>query len=79
MCTIFGSIEHFVPHEVESDVQQEYPPPHDAPRSAGMEMGCWEIKWCHRDDCVGALMVSLQGHLTTYADATARLCAASLT
>ncbi|KAG1813254.1 uncharacterized protein BJ212DRAFT_422216 [Suillus subaureus] len=54
--TIFGGIEHFVPHEFESGVQQEYPPPHDAPRSAGMETGCWEIKWCHRDDCVYALM-----------------------
>ncbi|KAG1885960.1 hypothetical protein F4604DRAFT_1646552 [Suillus subluteus] len=54
--TIFGAIEHFVPHEFESGVQQEYPPPHDAPRSAGMETGCWEIKWCHRDDCVCALM-----------------------
>ncbi|KAG1774068.1 hypothetical protein EV702DRAFT_558139 [Suillus placidus] len=54
--TIFGGIEHFVPHEFESGIQQEYPPPHDAPRSAGMETGCWEIKWCHRDDCVCALM-----------------------
>ncbi|KAG1757119.1 hypothetical protein EDB19DRAFT_1900668 [Suillus lakei] len=54
--TIFGGIEHFVPHESESGVQQEYAPPHDAPRSVEMEMGCWEIKWCHRDDCVGALM-----------------------
>ncbi|KAG2155623.1 hypothetical protein DEU56DRAFT_847357 [Suillus clintonianus] len=54
--TIFGGIEHFVPHEFESGVQQEYPPPHNAPRSVEMETGCWEIKWCHRDDCVGALM-----------------------
>ncbi|KAG2356265.1 hypothetical protein BDR07DRAFT_1423850 [Suillus spraguei] len=54
--TIFGGIEHFVPHEFESGVLQEYLPPHDAPRSAGMETGCWEIKWCHRDDCVCALM-----------------------
>ncbi|KAG0707521.1 hypothetical protein DFH29DRAFT_628554 [Suillus ampliporus] len=54
--TIFGAIEHFVPHEFEPGVQPEYPPPHDAPRSVEMEMGCWEIKWRHRDDCVGALM-----------------------
>ncbi|KAG2062337.1 hypothetical protein BDR06DRAFT_966134 [Suillus hirtellus] len=54
--TIFGAIEHFVPHEFESGLQQEYPPPHDAQRSAEMETGCWEIKWCHRDDCVAALM-----------------------
>ncbi|KAG1754829.1 uncharacterized protein EDB91DRAFT_255420 [Suillus paluster] len=50
---IFGGIEHFVPHEVESGVQQA---PHDAPRSVEMETGCWEIKWRHRDDSVGALM-----------------------
>ncbi|KAG2156676.1 uncharacterized protein EDB93DRAFT_926724 [Suillus bovinus] len=54
--TIFGAIEHFLPHEFESGVQQEYPSPHNAHRSAEMETGCWEIKWCHRDDCVGALM-----------------------
>ncbi|KAJ8597592.1 hypothetical protein M405DRAFT_389081 [Rhizopogon salebrosus TDB-379] len=54
--TVFGGIEHFVPHEFESGDQQEYPPPHDAPRSTEMDTGCWEIKWRHRDDCVSALI-----------------------
>lgn len=22
-----------------------------------MDVGCWEVKWDHRDDCVSALMV----------------------
>ncbi|KAF5352462.1 hypothetical protein D9756_006010 [Leucocoprinus leucothites] len=34
-----------------------YPPPHNASRSKGMDAGCWEVKWDHRDDCVAALMV----------------------
>ncbi|OJA17384.1 RNA binding and recognition [Rhizopogon vesiculosus] len=53
--TVFGGIEHFVPYEFESG-DQEYPPPHDEPRSVGMDTGCWEIKWRHRDDCVSALI-----------------------
>jgi hypothetical protein len=36
----------------------ELPVPHDAPRKPGMDMRCFEIKWCHRDDCVAALNVS---------------------
>lgn len=30
--------------------------PHNAPRAPGMDPGCWEMKWEHRDDCVNALM-----------------------
>lgn len=39
------------------DEKKPYPFPHDVPRSAAMEDGCWEIKWGHRDDAVSALMV----------------------
>jgi hypothetical protein len=39
------------------EVWKLYPSPHDGPRSPGMDVGCWEVKWDHRDDCVGALMV----------------------
>lgn len=39
------------------DEKRPYPFPHDGPRSAAMEDGCWEVKWGHRDDAVSALMV----------------------
>jgi hypothetical protein len=39
------------------DSWKSYPAPHDAPRSSSMDPGCWEVKWDHRDDCIGALMV----------------------
>lgn len=41
-----------------TDSVPAYPPPHDAPRSVGMDTGVWEVKWGQRDDCVSALMVS---------------------
>ncbi|KAG6866048.1 hypothetical protein C0991_009145 [Blastosporella zonata] len=63
----FGPLESFSPFQssksiadsISDDVSQDwklYPSPHDAPRSAKMDTGCWEIKWEHRDDCVSALM-----------------------
>ncbi|TFY72800.1 hypothetical protein EVG20_g220 [Dentipellis fragilis] len=34
--------------------QYSYPPPHDAPRSTNMDLGCWEVKWERREDCCAA-------------------------
>ena len=31
----------------------------DAARSPDMEQNWFEVKWCYRDDCVSALMVSI--------------------
>src|SRR3984957_19601451 len=66
----FGSLEHFGLYHpdgvslsvsgqspAKEIVSSEYPAPHDAPRSFGMDPACWEVKWDHRDDCVSALMV----------------------
>ncbi|KAH7916363.1 hypothetical protein BJ138DRAFT_1108734 [Hygrophoropsis aurantiaca] len=58
---IFGPIEHFRPYrntgsDSNASLVQVFPPPHNDPRSEGMEGGCWEVKWLHRDDCVSALM-----------------------
>ena len=44
--------------EETTSLSHEYPPPHDSPRSKGMDSRVWEVKWGHRDDCVCALMVS---------------------
>ncbi|KAG6911611.1 hypothetical protein DXG01_011914 [Tephrocybe rancida] len=63
----FGPLESFshlqltknVADTASDDVTEDwklYPSPHDVPRSARMDTGCWEIKWEHRDDCVSALM-----------------------
>ncbi|KIJ66334.1 hypothetical protein HYDPIDRAFT_26694 [Hydnomerulius pinastri MD-312] len=55
----FGPVEYFGPVTPElEDVQglTGFPVPHNGPRSAIMDSGCWEVKWAHRDDCVGALM-----------------------
>ncbi|PFH54868.1 hypothetical protein AMATHDRAFT_393 [Amanita thiersii Skay4041] len=40
----------------ELDAKHTYPFPHSAPRSTCMDVGCWEVKWKHRDDCISALM-----------------------
>lgn len=35
-----------------------YPYPHNADRSAGMDPGCWEVKWENRNECLKALAAS---------------------
>ncbi|KAF7979394.1 hypothetical protein HWV62_42496 [Athelia sp. TMB] len=66
IASIFGPLEHFAPFNPNSSDQdvegfqtndaKEYPTPHDAPRSAAMDNGCWKVKWGYRDDAVSALM-----------------------
>lgn len=62
--TVFGPVEHFGPYRLDEEAPASpgYPTAHDSPRAAIMDQGCWEVKWCHRDDCVNALMVSFTGH-----------------
>ncbi|KAI0034167.1 hypothetical protein K488DRAFT_84256 [Vararia minispora EC-137] len=55
----FGPIEHFGVYSPPAGDDGELPPlppQHAGPRSEGMEAGCWEVKWEHRDDCMAALM-----------------------
>ncbi|KAF8221675.1 hypothetical protein L208DRAFT_659669 [Tricholoma matsutake] len=60
----FGRLECFDTYnlsdrdDASDDIEKwkRYPSPHDCPRSTGMDVGCWEVKWDHRDDCVSALM-----------------------
>lgn len=65
--SFFGPLERF--EQVRTDegaekrtfdttgtLRQLDPFPHNGPRSACMDTGCWEVKWRHRDDCVSALM-----------------------
>ncbi|KAF8640511.1 hypothetical protein AX17_000173 [Amanita inopinata Kibby_2008] len=67
IASYFGPLEYFerlgVDEEADGhnfmnshDIGQLYPFPHNNPRSPSMDTGCWEIKWKHRDDCIGALM-----------------------
>lgn len=66
LATFFGPLEQVSkfaggPESMNSNPNYEltasrYPPPHNAGRSSGMDAGCWEIKWDHRDNCVTALM-----------------------
>src|SRR5580693_1893488 len=42
-----------------------YPYPHDADRSAGMDPGCWEVKWENRNDCLKALAASCPINFST--------------
>ncbi|KAF7307104.1 RNA binding protein [Mycena indigotica] len=64
LCAHFGPLEHFsVLNKLNVEEDQEvksttrsYPQPHDGPRLPGMNPGCFEVKWVHRDDSVSALM-----------------------
>ncbi|KAH9178738.1 hypothetical protein EDB89DRAFT_1928239 [Lactarius sanguifluus] len=54
----FGPVESFdhrQPELVDDQERLTYPYPHNADRSAGMDPGCWEVKWENRDDCLTAL------------------------
>ncbi|KAH7886154.1 hypothetical protein F5I97DRAFT_1809036 [Phlebopus sp. FC_14] len=58
IASVFGAVEYFGPYQSHGGDTHGtgHPPPHDGPRSPVMDRGCWEVKWCHRDDCVSALM-----------------------
>lgn len=58
IATLFGPVEHFRPYKLQEDTSRcsGYLNLHNSPRSALMDLGCWEVKWCHRDDCVSAWM-----------------------
>ncbi|KAH9982873.1 hypothetical protein BGW80DRAFT_49649 [Lactifluus volemus] len=55
----FGVVESFDLRQPEPAEDSEecltFPYPHNANRSAGMDAGCWEIKWENRNDCLSAL------------------------
>ncbi|KAH9049351.1 hypothetical protein EDB84DRAFT_1115251 [Lactarius hengduanensis] len=54
----FGPVESFdhrQPEHVDDQERLTYPYPHNADRSAGMDPGCWEVKWENRNDCLTAL------------------------
>ncbi|KAH9004041.1 hypothetical protein EDB86DRAFT_3207589 [Lactarius hatsudake] len=57
----FGPVESFdhrQPELVDDQERPTYPYPHNADRSAGMDPGCWEVKWENRNDCLAALAAS---------------------
>ncbi|KAF7347648.1 RNA binding protein [Mycena venus] len=65
LCAHFGPLESFALFKSSSEATNgnnlpaknpRYPHPHDGPRLPGMDAGCWEVKWNHRDDSVSALM-----------------------
>ncbi|KAI6012512.1 hypothetical protein F5J12DRAFT_818433 [Pisolithus orientalis] len=58
IATLFGPVEHFRPYKLQEDTSRcgGYLNLHNSPRSALMDPGCWQVKWCHRDDCVSAWM-----------------------
>ncbi|KAF7311102.1 RNA binding protein [Mycena chlorophos] len=64
ICALFGPLEYFNVLKKPDDADGQgnprqlfpYPAPHDGPRLPGMDTGCFEIKWVHRDDSVSALM-----------------------
>ncbi|KAI1788804.1 hypothetical protein LXA43DRAFT_1024073 [Ganoderma leucocontextum] len=76
VASAFGLLESFEKHSVETEgtsaedaaasIPSLYPFPHDAPRSAEMAMGIWEVKWKDREDSVAALLVNSRRvpHLT---------------
>ncbi|KAJ7246307.1 hypothetical protein B0H12DRAFT_1235586 [Mycena haematopus] len=76
LCAHFGPLESFGLFKASETTNDEetnmavkpprYPYPHDGPRLAQMDAGCWEVKWNHRDDSVSALMVNFAPcpHLT---------------
>ncbi|KAF8506718.1 hypothetical protein F5888DRAFT_1644744 [Russula emetica] len=55
----FGPLESFDLRSPEpAEGSAEYPTysyPHNAGRSESMDLGCWEIKWVNRNDCLSAL------------------------
>ncbi|KAF8274112.1 hypothetical protein EI94DRAFT_988658 [Lactarius quietus] len=54
----FGHVESFdfrQPELVDDKECLTYPYPHNADRSAGMDPGCWEVKWENRNECLKAL------------------------
>ncbi|KAI0319752.1 hypothetical protein OF83DRAFT_1082036 [Amylostereum chailletii] len=58
LASAFGPVEYFKPYQrgEVTDSTHRFPPPHDTDRAPGMDDGCWEAKWEHRDDCMSALM-----------------------
>ncbi|KAH9065766.1 hypothetical protein EDB87DRAFT_1679477 [Lactarius vividus] len=57
----FGPVESFNPRQpelVDDQGSLTYPYPHNADKSAGMDPGCWEVKWENRNDCLTALAAS---------------------
>ncbi|KAI0068172.1 hypothetical protein BV25DRAFT_1818550 [Artomyces pyxidatus] len=57
----FGGVESFSPPwdtaYTDNPGPDEYPHPHNVERSDGMEIGCWEVKFEHREHCVEAFRV----------------------
>ncbi|KAJ4485892.1 hypothetical protein J3R30DRAFT_3697315 [Lentinula aciculospora] len=57
ICGFFGPLELFQLSKIPGRYGEDsLPAPHDAPRKANMDQGCFEVKWTHRDDCTSALM-----------------------
>ncbi|KAF8215991.1 hypothetical protein K438DRAFT_1954676 [Mycena galopus ATCC 62051] len=56
ICAHFGSLESFDEETNGPAKHTRYPLPHNGPRLAEMDTGCWEVKWNHRDDAVSALI-----------------------
>ncbi|KAI0936866.1 hypothetical protein AcV5_004897 [Taiwanofungus camphoratus] len=66
LTSAFGPVEHIAPYVPPTDgppsdkevvaVIRPCPQPRESRRSFDMDPNIWEVKWCHRDDCVSALM-----------------------